>query len=560
MEKTKKTKKPVQKKRTITKKKTKNVKKDTQQKFHSDSPTTVKKEKNQYIPNAILGIWLLLFIFIGIAFAGHTSALGMDGTVKYQAHIYDYVYITRARISDSSNASSINYSFLDHELNATIMAPSCNGYVTYELDILNATPAKAYITKTNVVSMMNGSGNPSSAIDVEFLDVVENETFINPHSTKTIHVRMKNNCSGSDDQTRIKVDFEYSLYQYYDLTVNATPNDSSITITTSEGSTTGTGSLTVSVMETDTYSYQVTKNDYYQETGNGTMPSQNKIINVTLDKIIIINFNANGGSVNSTSKMVRKGQAIGEMPTPTKANATFIGWFEDVAPTYDNSKTYKTTPLYYYADTYGDLYNAFGYNEQSLYNHYLNNGIGEGRRISQYLASDVVNFDSNKTLYAGWVYTWGKYDKVKAWDETLTLANDESGGFVANTYFSYTERTNLYDIINMNDGKMHFTTGEKFSIGNTYPRPFEDYIYAANSDSLKTHSWTTSGHPEDVVSHFCIIKSTRVTLVGYVTCDIYEVSNVRWAKGDNLIERLYSSNETKYPDNNYSGDYWYLKE
>ena len=67
MEKTKKTKKPVQKKKTITKKKTKNVKKDTQQKFHSDSPTTVKKEKNRYIPSVILGIWLLLFIFIGIS-------------------------------------------------------------------------------------------------------------------------------------------------------------------------------------------------------------------------------------------------------------------------------------------------------------------------------------------------------------------------------------------------------------------------------------------------------------------------------------------------------------
>lgn len=528
--------------------------------IHFDSPTIKGDNKIMFSPNLIVYIWLALFLFVGIAFAGAATSLAAEGLATFQSHIYDYVYITKVRISDSSNASSVNYSFLDHELNASINAPSCNGYVTYELEIVNQTPARAYITKTNTISMINGSGNNTNTIDVEFLDVVENETYINPHSTKKIHVKMKNNCSGTDDQVRVKVNFEYSLFQYYNLIINATPNDSNIIVNTSENNYSGTGTITVQVMETDQVSYQVTKNDYYQETGSLTMPSSDHTINITLDKIIILNFNANGGSVATTSKMVRQGEAIGELPTPTKANAIFVGWFEDTPTTYDSSLSYKTSPLYYYADFYGDLYNAFGYNEQSLYTHYLNNGNSEGRRLSQYISSDVVNFDSNKTLYAGWIYSWGKYDKKKAWDETLKLTNDESGGFVANTYFSYTERTNLYNIINMSDGKMHFTTGEKFSVGNTYPRPFEDYIYAANSDSLKTHSWTTSGHPEDVVSHFCIIKSTRVTLVGYVTCDIYEVSNVRWAKGDNLIERLYSSTETKYPDNNYSGDYWYLKE
>ena len=539
-------------KKTIPKK---NITKNT---FSYDSPIKTNETSYKKIIKYIGFIWLFCFIFVGIAFAGFTESLALEGNATFQSHIYDYVYITSVRISDSSSASSVNYAFLDHELNSTIIATSCNGYVTYELDIVNQTPARAYITKTGIVSMINGSGNSTNTIDVEFLDVVENETYINPHSTKKIHVKMKNNCSGSDDQVRVKVNFEYSLFQYYDLTINATPNDANISITTSEGTTSGTGSLTVSVMETDNYSYQVTKNNYYQETGSNTMPSQDVTINVTLDKIIVINFNANGGSVSPTSKMVRKGEAIGELPTPTKANATFIGWFEDVPATHDSSKSYKTNPLYYYADAYGDLYNAFGYNENNLYKHYLNNGNGEGRRLSQYIATDVVNFDDNKTLYAGWVYTWNKYDKIKAWDETLILANDESGGFAANTYFSYTERTNLYNIINMNDGQMHFTTGEKFSIGHTYPRPFEDYIYAANSDSIKTHSWTTSGHPEDVVSHFCVIKSTRVTLVGYVTCDIYEVSNVRWAKGNTLIETLYSTNESQYPANNYSGDYWYV--
>ena len=35
-----------------------------------------------------------------------------------------------------------------------------------------------------------------------------------------------------------------------------------------------------------------------------------------------------------------------------------------------------------YADTYPDLYAVFGYNKKALWNHYVNNGVYEGRRVS----------------------------------------------------------------------------------------------------------------------------------------------------------------------------------
>ena len=494
--------------------------------------------------------YLTMFMFLGVAFAGHTSLLRVESMATFQAHIFDYVYITHVGISDSSNAASVQYSFLDHELNANVSATTCNGYVTYALDIVNQTPHKAFITSASVASMINGNGNSTNTLSVEFPDITPNVTSIPPHSTKTVHVKIKNNCSGSDEQVRVKANFTYSLFQYYNLTINSIPNDASISLTTSEGTYTGTGHLTQQVMETDEVSYIVTKNGYFPVTGTYTMGSANHVIDVTLDKMVTITFNANGGSVSPTEKIVAYNKPFGELPTPTKSNAIFIGWFDS---------EYAADSLKYYADAYGDLYNAFGYNDNSLYNHYLNNGISEGRRISQYLATDTVNFDTAKTLYAGWVYKWDKYDKVKKWDTRLTSSGDESGGFAANTYFSYTERTNLYNIINVDDGQMHFTTGEKFSVSRRFPTPHENYIYAANSDSIKTHSWTTSGHPEDVVSHYCIITGTRTTLVGYVTCDIYEVYNVRWGAGDTKLETLYSCNSSTYPDNNYSGNYWYIK-
>ncbi|MBQ6323769.1 MAG: InlB B-repeat-containing protein [Bacilli bacterium] len=522
-----------------------------QDKLHS------KNKAPNNLPKMVVAFWLLLFIFTGLAFSALTSSLSTQGIATYQSHIFDYVYITSARISGSSSASNVNYAFMDHELNATVIAQTCNGYVTYELDIVNTTPHRAYITNTSVVSILDGSGNTSNKVDVEFIDVVPNQTSIAPHSTKTVHVRVKNNCNGSDDSTRIKADFQYSLLHYYDLTINATPNDASISIHTSEGNYSGTGTLTVSVMETDSVTYSVTKNNYYQETGSLTMPSQNHTINVTLDKILIVNFNANGGTVNPASKMVRNGQAMGELPTPTKANATFIGWFADNPSTYNSSVSYKTDPLYYYADTYSDLYNAFGYDDNGLYSHYLNNGYGEGRRISQYLATDIVTFNDNITLYAGWVYTWGKFNKKIVFDETLTATNATSGGIVANSYFWYHERAKLNEIADITSQELIFTQGMKSSISNTLP-DHDVYVFASNSNSIKTGSWTTSGSPTTSTQYYCVITGSRVTLVAYITCDIYKVSNIRYAKGDTSYGNLYSTNSSQYPSNGESGNYWYV--
>ena len=44
---------------------------------------------------------------------------------------------------------------------------------------------------------------------------------------------------------------------------------------------------------------------------------------------ITVTFNANGGTVNPSSKSIVPGTAIGEMPTPTKTGFTFVGWYQD---------------------------------------------------------------------------------------------------------------------------------------------------------------------------------------------------------------------------------------
>ena len=42
-----------------------------------------------------------------------------------------------------------------------------------------------------------------------------------------------------------------------------------------------------------------------------------------------VTFNANGGSVGTASKTVVSGDVYGTLPTPTKSNSQFLGWFTD---------------------------------------------------------------------------------------------------------------------------------------------------------------------------------------------------------------------------------------
>lgn len=115
-----------------------------------------------------------------------------------------------------------------------------------------------------------------------------------------------------------------------------------------------------------------------------------------------ITFNANGGTVNTSSKSVTYDGKYGELPVPTKTGYTFVGWFDDSTAKHDANYYYKNSPWLYYLDTYDDLFAAFGYSQASAKQHYNNFGRNEGRRASQYLSTDDVKITKDTTLYAGW--------------------------------------------------------------------------------------------------------------------------------------------------------------
>ena len=181
---------------------------------------SIKKRIKKYFEyqslKVLFGVWILAFILLNFAFAGHTDTLAAEGMATIQKHIYDYVYITHVEVNGSSGGSSNNFSFLDHEIKADVSLPACNNYVTYRASIVNSTPYKAFITDAGLKSAFNGNGNATNSFSVEFLDtngnpIVLNNTFIPRYSSMPVDVKIKNNCTGSDTSGVVVAEFEYSF-------------------------------------------------------------------------------------------------------------------------------------------------------------------------------------------------------------------------------------------------------------------------------------------------------------------------------------------------------------
>ena len=105
---------------------------------------------------------------------------------------------------------------------------------------------------------------------------------------------------------------------------------------------------------------------------SGTMTNMSMVYNTprnlspnAFSRQYTVTYNADGGTCSVSSAV---------------ATYTFVGWEDRNSMVY-NGKEYTGAEFDapYYANTYGDLYNAFGYNKYNLLQHYVNNGKGEGR-------------------------------------------------------------------------------------------------------------------------------------------------------------------------------------
>ena len=194
-------------------------------------------------------------------------------------------------------------------------------------------------------------------------------------------------------------------------------------------------------------------------------------------------YNNNGGSGCSTTS-VTYGGTYETMCEPTRRGYIFIGWFDE---------NYKDKPLNYYADTYSDLKNAFGYDADALYNHYITYGKGEGRRISQYVKGDSFTGNANKTIYAGW-YAQGYTISYNSNGGTGSMASDvvKTGGTATIKANEFTKKGyNFAGWTTKNDG-----TDDGYGwTGWSGPWNYVDGQYGIANNTLKLYArWTPKSY------------------------------------------------------------------
>ena len=118
-------------------------------------------------------------------------------------------------------------------------------------------------------------------------------------------------------------------------------------------------------------------------------------------RVYTVTYAPNGGTTATTTE------------ANTTATYTFNGWEDRNSIIYNGTTyTYATFDAPYYANTYSDLYDAFGYNKYSLIQHYVNHGNGEGRSIkgenpglypnNASVANLTTEANGTVTLYANW--------------------------------------------------------------------------------------------------------------------------------------------------------------
>lgn len=211
-----------------------------------------------------------------------------------------------------------------------------------------------------------------------FIDGVKDGATI----TKQVPARDDEGRYAKLDAEDIKLTYDKNKYAGYSITVNEDTQTYTINLYTKYSVKFNGNGSTSGSMSNQNFVY-------------GT--AQNLTANA-FEKKYTVTFNGNGGTPASSS---------------LTASATFNGWEDRGVFNYNGTEySYTAFDAPFYANTYSDLYAAFGYDKYKLINHYFNNGQGEGRSCvgstpGLYPNNAQVNNLSNApagtvNLYANW--------------------------------------------------------------------------------------------------------------------------------------------------------------
>ena len=285
----------------------------------------MKKEKNKFKIFINKNLYLLLIIvatlFMSIGYATvNNVTLDLDGTSNIKSH--PGIYITDATITGGTNGtqtdrSSINMLYEDIMKSRIVLGNNQNATLTMSITMRNTTSDKTMFT--GVTYSNNFYDNNLITYTISGLN---NEDVLNPGASKTFTITFSyasNDISNDTLNSYLKFNFEkfYTItYQNIDTTNKNYPTYILDGETTKTVTFTGDVPYDVDISPSVSYTYN-----------SPTLTLNNIVTDITINRYYSITYNLDGGTNPSNPPDRYLHGASVTLPTPTKTNSTFGGWY-----------------------------------------------------------------------------------------------------------------------------------------------------------------------------------------------------------------------------------------
>ena len=190
-----------------------------------------------------------------------------------------------------------------------------------------------------------------------------------------------------------------------------------------------------------------------------------------------VSFNANGGSVSQSSKTVTYNSAYGELPTPTRAQYNFVGWFtassggsQVIATTTVSTASNHTLYARWAVGNYTVKFDGNGATSGTMANQTFTFGVAQNLSANTYVKHDsTYGFDydflgwskSNSATAATYVDKQSVTNIASSVNETVTLYA------VWRKKTLITVRSNDPDLGTVNDVTGYYSVGSKVTLAAT---------------------------------------------------------------------------------------------
>ena len=198
-----------------------------------------------------------------------------------------------------------------------------------------------------------------------------------------------------------------------------------------------------------------------------------------------VTFDANGGTVDEKSKVVKYGEAYGTLPTPTRAGYTFKGWNGKNMFNYDSN-------LYWTSATIKDTINGEKiYKRDNSYNSsdiwpifYTTTGNIDFEVGKQYTCSFDIWSDSNTSFKSSRFYINGSTVGTHTLSNISTVKQKMFASFIYNTQTSGSEILHIYPNTSSNTTNNIYVSNVLIEEGNT-ATDYEPYYITKDTEVVQ---------------------------------------------------------------------------